>query len=236
MTQKSKETLKIILRGVVALILFAAAIWKYDELSAIDLEAIIASIDSRWLVWLAVLGVYFVKALVFVIPASVIYVAVGAALPTAQAVIINVLGIALEVTVTYFLGRFLGADYVERLLSKKETGRKLLNMDLQNKKSLMFTVRFLPAFPIDFVSLFFGASHSNFLFYFTFSVLGIAPRVILFTILGDGIFAWIPMDKIVLAVICAIPIGVAAYFVKKFVIEKKKAKKEAEKAFDNNDK
>lgn len=236
MTQKSKETLKIILRGVVALILFAVAIWKYDELSSIDLESIIASIDNRRLVWVVVLGVYLVKALVFVIPASVIYVAVGAALPTAQAVLINVLGITLEVTVTYFLGRFLGADYVERLLSKKEAGRKLLNMDLQNKKSLMFTVRFLPAFPIDFVSLFFGASHSNFLVYFAFSVLGIAPRVILFTILGDGIFAWIPMDKIVLIVICAIPIGVIAYFIKKFVIEKKKSEKEAEKTFENKDK
>ena len=104
MTQKSKETLKIILRGVVALILFAVAIWKYDELSSIDLESIIASIDNRRLVWVVVLGVYLVKALVFVIPASVIYVAVGAALPTAQAVLINVLGITLEVTVTYFLG------------------------------------------------------------------------------------------------------------------------------------
>lgn len=236
MTQKSKETLKIILRGVVALILFAVAIWKYEELSSIDIEAIISSIDNQWLVWLIVLGVYFVKALVFVIPASVVYVAVGAALPTVQAVLINVLGIALEVTVTYFLGRFLGADYVERLLSKKEAGKKLLNMDLQNKKSLMFTVRFLPAFPIDFVSLFFGASHSNFPVYFAFSVIGIAPRVILFTILGDGIFAWIPMDKIVLVIICAIPAGVIAYFIKKFVIENKKAKKEAEKVLGNDEK
>lgn len=92
MTQKSKETLKIILRGIVALILFAAAIWKYEELSSIDLEAIISSVDNQWLVWLIVLGVYVVKALVFVIPASVVYVAVGAALPTAQAVLINEIG------------------------------------------------------------------------------------------------------------------------------------------------
>ena len=146
MTQKSKETLKIILRGVVALILFAVAIWKYDELSSIDLESIIASIDNRRLVWVVVLGVYLVKALVFVIPASVIYVAVGAALPTAQAVLINVLGITLEVTVTYFLGRFLGADYVERLLSKKEAGRKLLNMAcFSEPRTVIFS--FISLFP-----------------------------------------------------------------------------------------
>ena len=228
MTEKKKETLKIILRGAVALALFAAAIWKYDVLSNIDIEAMIASIDSQALVWLAVLGVYLVKALVFVIPASVIYVAVGAALPAAEAVCLNLLGILLEVTVTYFLGRFLGADYVERLLSKKEAGRKILKMDIQNKKSLMFTVRFLPAFPIDFVSLFFGASHCNFFKYLLFSVLGIAPRVILFTILGDGIFAWIPMDKIVLVIICAIPIGVIAYFIKKFAVDKKKEKQKTD--------
>jgi len=235
MTEKKKETLKIILRGAVALALFAAAIWKYDVLSNIDIEAMIASIDSQALVWLAVLGVYLVKALVFVIPASVIYVAVGAALPAAEAVCLNLLGILLEVTVTYFLGRFLGADYVERLLSKKEAGRKILKMDIQNKKSLMFTVRFLPAFPIDFVSLFFGASHCNFFKYLLFSVLGIAPRVILFTILGDGIFAWIPMDKIVLVIICAIPIGVIAYFIKKFAVDKKKEKQKTDGNPNNKD-
>lgn len=233
MTDKKKETVKIILRGIIALALFAVAIWKYDVLSNIDIEAMIAGIDSQALVWLAVLGVYLIKAMVFVIPASVIYVAVGAALPAAQAVCLNLLGILLEVTATYFLGRFLGADYVERLLSKKEAGRKILKMDIQNKKSLMFTVRFLPAFPIDFVSLFFGASHCNFFKYLLFSILGIAPRVILFTILGDGIFAWIPMDKIVLIVICAIPVGVIAYFIKKFAVDKKKSQA-AEESDKNN--
>ena len=78
-----------------------------------------------------VLAVYAVKAVVFVVPASLIYVAVGAILyeHPVLAVGINLLGIFLEVSVTYALGKFLGKDAVYKLLSKKEAGRKILERD-----------------------------------------------------------------------------------------------------------
>ena len=90
-------------------------------------------------------------------------------------------------------------------------------------------MRALPVFPIDLLSLFYGASGCAYPKYAGLSVLGIAPRVILFTIIGDQAFAWIPTDKIILAVIICIPIGVAAYLVKKFVLDPKKAAKQEEK-------
>jgi hypothetical protein len=40
--------------------------------------------------------------------------------------------------------------------------------------------------------------------------------------LGDAVFAWIPMDKIILAVIICIPVGVCVYLIKKFVFDRKK--------------
>ena len=52
--------------------------------------------------------------------------------------------------------------------------------------------------------------------------------VILFTILGDAIFAWIPVDKIILVLICCIPVGVVYYLIKKFVLDPKKQKREEE--------
>lgn len=224
---KKKDIALIILRCVLALSLFAVAIIYYDELSTIDVRAI-ADVTDKLIVMIAlILCIYFIKALVFVVPASLVYVAVGAIMEPIPAVIVNLIGIFIEVSVTYWLGSFLGKDAVHKLLSKKETGRKLLEKDIGNKASVLVSIRAIPAFPIDFVSLFYGVSGCSYLKYAFLSVAGISWRVILFTVLGDALFEWIPMDKIIFIVICFIPVGVIYYLIKKFVLEPKKQIKES---------
>lgn len=224
MDNKKKETAGIILRAVVAMILFIIAIVNYDKLSGLDVEALLSQFDKTGIIVAVVLALYFIKGLIFVLPASVIYVAVGVILDTWLAIGVNVLGIIIEILAAYFLGRFLGKDYVNRLLSKKEAGRKILATNFQDKKWLILVTRLLPVFPIDFLSLFFGATRSNGVMHFILSVAGLAPRVILFTIIGDNLFKWIPMDKLIFIIICCIPVGVIVYLVKKLVLDKKKKK------------
>ncbi len=224
MENKKKETVGIILRAAVAMILFVVAIVNYDKLSGLDVEALLSQFDKTGVIVAVVLGLYFIKGLIFVLPASVIYVAVGVILDTWLAVGVNIAGIIIEILAAYFLGRFLGKDYVHRLLSKKEAGRKILATNFQDKKWLIFVTRLLPVFPIDFLSLFFGATRSNGIMHFILSVAGLAPRVILFTIIGDNLFKWIPMDKLIFIIICCIPVGVILYLVKKLVLDKKKKK------------
>lgn len=224
MTNQRKETVGILIRAAVAMALFVTAIVNYDYLSNLNVEEILSSLSNTGLIIAVVLLMYFVKGLIFVLPASVIYVAVGIVLDSHLAVGVNMLGIIIEVVVTYILGRFLGGDYVRKLLSKKKAGQKILDTNFQDKKWLIFTTRLFPVFPIDFLSLFFGATKSNFPLYFVLSVAGLAPRVILFTVIGDNLFKWIPMDKLIFMVICCIPVGVAGYLLKKFVIDKKKNK------------
>ena len=219
-----KEILLIVLRCAVALALFTVAIVYYEQLAHIDVRKLLSVTDSIPLMCGIVLAVYFVKALVFVIPASLVYVAVGAVLPPAVAVAVNLAGIFIEVSVTYFLGRFLGKEAVYKLLSRKEAGRKILARNMQDKPAVLLSIRAIPAFPIDFISLFYGASGSGYWKYALLSLLGISWRVILFTLLGDAVFRWIPMDKVILIAICLIPVGIVYYLIKKFVVEPRKQK------------
>lgn len=221
---KKKDVFLIILRCVIALTLFVIAIVYYDELSNVNVADLVSFTDKLPVMIAVILALYVVKALVFVIPASLVYVAVGAIMDPFLAVIVNLTGIFLEVSVTYVLGRFLGKDAVYKLLSKKEAGKKLLEKDLQSKASALLVIRAVPAFPIDFVSLLYGASGCAYLKYSLLSLAGISWRVILFTLIGDAVFAWIPLDKIILIVICLIPVWVIYYLIKKFVIEPKKQK------------
>lgn len=227
-----KEIVLTFVKAGVALSLFVVAIVHYDTLSKLDIRQLVSFTESIPLMIAVILAVYVVKALVFVLPASVIYVAVGTILPPWLAVLVNLTGIFLEVSVTYLLGRFLGRDAVYRLLSKREKGRLLLEKAPGNKTGVILAIRAVPAFPIDLISLFYGASGCGYLRYALLSLAGISWRVILFTLLGDAVFAWIPMDKIILIVILCIPVGVAYYLIKKFVLDPKKKRKAEENIAD----
>ena len=144
-----KEIFLVILRCVVAMALFTVAIIYYDELSTINVADIVSFTENTITIILIVLLIYLIKGLVFVVPASLVYVAVGVILDPVPAVIVNLCGIFIEVSVTYFLGRFLGKEAVYKMLSKKATGRKLLEKDIQSKAAVLLSIRAIPAFPID---------------------------------------------------------------------------------------
>lgn len=219
-----KQKLPDILKILFALGLTAAIIINYDTLSNLDVRALISGADSVTAAAFTVLGVYLLKSVVFVVPASLIYIAVGMAFDTPTALIVNCVGIMLEITATYIMGKILGKDAVTKKLSKIKAGEKLLNMKSKSQNLMIFTIR-IAGLPIDFSSLFMGAFDFKFLPYFIFSLLGILPRVIVLTIVGDRFYNLIPMKYIITAVIIIIPC-VAAYIIIKKIIDKKKEQSE----------
>ena len=221
MSSRTKETLKVLLRVAVAMIIFVVAVINYEKLKNIDIRQIVDASSNMIIAIGTIWGVYLVKSVLFILPASLIYISIGMAFDTPVACLISLVGIILEVTVTYYLGLFLGGDYVNKLLSKTKPGKKILDMKLNENFPTLLGIRALPVFPIDFVSLFWGASKCRFPRYFIASVVGIMPRVVLFTILGDGIYDYIPIHLIIKLIIIAIPIGAIIYLVKYFIRVKK---------------
>ena len=217
MNPKIKSTLLALLRATVAMVIFVLAVINYEKLKNIDVRALVDASSTLVAAIATIWGVYLVKSVLFIIPASLIYISIGMAFETWQACLISLIGIILEVTVTYFLGLFLGGDYVNKLLSKSKGGQKILDMKFNDNFPAFLVIRALPVFPIDFVSLFWGASKAKFPRYFIASVVGIMPRVVLFTILGDGIYDYIPIHLIIKIVIFAIPVGVVAYLIRHFI-------------------
>ncbi len=217
MNEKTKSTVKALIRVAVAMIIFVIAVINYDRLKNIDVRALVEASSSTLIAILTIWGVYLTKSILFIIPASLIYISTGMAFPPLTASLISLVGIIIEVTVTYLLGLFLGGEYVNKQLEKTKAGKKILDMKLNDNFLALLPIRALPVFPIDFVSLFWGASKCSFHRYFFASVIGIMPRVVLFTILGDGIYDYIPIHLIVKIIICAIPVGAIIYLVRHFI-------------------
>lgn len=216
MKNKILNLLKILLAAV----LLTVIVLNYETLSELDIRQLIAGAQSVTLAAAIVLGVYFIKSMVFVVPASLIYISVGMAFEPKQAILINTIGIIIEITATYFLGKFLGKDAVEKKLRGNKAGEKLLNMKSKSKNLMIFTIRFT-GIPIDFSSLFMGAFDFKFLPYFLLSLLGLLPRVILLTVIGEGFYELIPMKYIITAVIIIIPVAAAGIILKKIISRKK---------------
>lgn len=214
------------LRCAVALILFVTAVVNYNRLTNIDMRALVDGAGNVVIAIAIILGIYAVKSMLFIIPASMIYIYVGMAFSPLSAIAVNFAGIFLEVTLTYLLGLFLGGSYVEKRLRGKPAGEKVMSFLQDNKKlSALFVVRVLPVFPIDFVSLFLGAVKLPFWKYILISIAGIMPRVAMFTVVGDTLYDYVPMHSIIKIVICCIPL-VMVYWVIKFIRKRRKKNSE----------
>ena len=191
--------------GVLA-VLFTLVLINYDSLVNLDVRKIVEAAPGEAAAILVGMGIFVLKGFTFVIPAMLIYVSVGMAFDLSTALFISICGIALEVAVTYWLGRALGGEYVHKLIKKAKGGEKLLNMQDKSKFSSLFVIRLLPVFPIDFASLFLGSIKLPFVRYMLISVLGIAPRVIAFTLVGDKVYELFPMELLLKAVLCIVPV------------------------------
>lgn len=222
MNNKTKRTAGIFLRAALVAIILFTVIFKYNELVNIDVRALVEKTDTLFEAGAAVVGIYGLKAIVFVIPASVLYMAVGMAFDFLPGLLVNALGLFVELNLTYFIGKFLGGERVEKKIRSSKKDEKIIA--LRDKKTpYIFLARLLPIFPIDFVSLFFGASNMGYLRYILVSFFGVMPRIILITLLGDKIYDLIPIKLMMTAVITAIAVASIVVLVR-YILKKDKSK------------
>ena len=219
---RGSHAMGLAVRIIVSVMIIALIIWKYDEFKNIDIRALVEASSGVVAAVSAILGIYLLKSLVFVVPASLIYIAVGLAFPTHWAILINAVGILIEVSATYLFGIIMGGPYVVNKLKKIKYGDKILELHGKNRLSAIFAIRVLPVFPIDIVSLFLGAVRMRYLPYLLLSLGGILPRVILFTILGDGLYDYVPMQKLATVAAFLLPVALIVWVVRYAMKSKKK--------------
>ena len=215
MNKRFKFFFGAFVRIAITVAILLTVIFNYSSLVNIDVRAIISGTSSQVGAISAVLAVYGLKSVLFVIPASLIYLSVGVAFDFLPAMVINAAGIFLEINLTYFLGVFLGGKKVEEKLSSVKAGQKI--MELRDKKTWsVFVIRLLPACPIDFVSLFLGASKMNYGKYILVSFFGILPRVILISAFGSEIYNYISKDVLMALILFAV-VGASVLVTAKYI-------------------
>lgn len=174
------------LRVVIILIALMLIINYWDEVKSLNIGDLVSSSENIYRTVAIILGIFIIKSVLFFLPIPIIYISVGMVLPLYMAIVVNLVGITLEITLTFFYGRFLGLEFVQRLTSKSKKLKRGMELNNQNDFVITFLLRLVP-FGIEFVSLMLGASGNYYHRYILASLMGITPKLIVFTIIGNAI-------------------------------------------------
>lgn len=174
-----------LLRHVPLLIMLSFILFFLLSKDEISVERLLSySPENPLLAACFLLLAFAVKSLSVMFPVLVIFVAGGILFPPVQALAINTLGIAVTLSIPYWIGRMSGADLTVRLAEKYPKIYELRSFRKNNNFFFSYIVRVIGILPCDIVSLYMGSVAMPYPAYISGAVLGFMPDLILATIVG----------------------------------------------------
>jgi uncharacterized membrane protein YdjX (TVP38/TMEM64 family) len=180
---------------------------------------------------IVIITLFGLKSLSMVFPMVVLVAASGIIFDNlAIALITNFLGVSLQITIPYVIGRYAERGFVEKLLAKHKNLRKAEDFKNENELFLCYFLRVINILPCDVVSMYFGAStpreHAAINHYtpsrraatktrnyYIGSMAGILPGMIVTTIAGAAVTEPLsPQFIISISVEVAFAVGSAVYY------------------------
>ena len=155
---------------------------------------------------LTMLALFALKSLSIVLYSGILYTVDGLLFPLPLAILLNLLGSAIMVTIPYRVGQKMGASAVERILEKYPKAEKLRELRQQNDFVFVLLVRVLGVLPCDIVSLYMGAVGVHYPQYLAGCLLGLLRSAVTLPLVGLGI-------KDLHSPILLIALGVQLFFV-----------------------
>ncbi len=167
------------------------------------LQDLIQGLENRWLIGLAILVVYALKAFV-PIPFPFIMIMAGVLFKPIIAVPLNVVGFSITLSIVYWYGRRLDEGVAVHKLKKYENVNKMLNHAGKTKLGVLFLIRLVPSVPINMASQFYGGIKFPYGKFMVASVAGYFIKLWVYSVMGGNIaqpFTWHFMAPVIILLI-----------------------------------
>ncbi len=163
-----------------------------------------------FILFFAVLTTLFIPATLFTIPSGIIF---GIWWGT----VLSVLGATLGAVISFFISRFLGKEFIAKLLERTYLN-KIIKIDYELEEHGFhhtLILRLMPFVPFVFLNYALGVSRIRFKDYFLATLLGLIPTIFIFSYFGASLASlnWISIT--VSVVLLAIVFLAGRYFRKK---------------------
>ena len=143
--------------------------------------------ENPALAGLFLVGLYGLKSLSLVFPLLLLYLAAGAIFPLPLAFAVNTAGLAVCVSLPFFLGRRMGTEIQGALLRRWPKLARLEKLEREGTFRFVTLLRALGLLPCDVVSLWCGASGMGWRAYLAGSLAGMLPMMLAETALGSAV-------------------------------------------------
>jgi uncharacterized membrane protein YdjX (TVP38/TMEM64 family) len=128
---------------------------------------------------------YGLKPIVFIIPASLLSIIAGSIFGPFKSLLLSLIGCFLSGTLAFYMSRFLGKSFVNKLLKGKA-----LNLNSSIEKhgfKIMLAMRLSFIFPYDALSFAAGLSEMKYYDFILGTMIGIVPEILTYSFMGNNI-------------------------------------------------
>ncbi len=130
---------------------------------------------------------YAFKSMTVFFPIVVLNVVGGFLFEPFHALIINSIGLLVELTIPYLIGKYSGGNFSEKLLKKHPKLSEIMDIQDENSFFMTFFLRVISCLPGDAVSMYLGTTGIPLEKYLLASYLGSIPGMAAATLLGMNI-------------------------------------------------
>ena len=169
------------------LVIFALILWGND-IADFFASLLTDSPLHRLIAALVLLLAYSLKPFTIVIPLTALYLIVAFLFPAPEALLINIIGLAITVSIPYFRGYRKAEDGALDELTEQHPKLASIRQFRQDADfHFVLLIRILGVFSCDLVSLYMGMAHIKYPVYLAGCLLGYLPGLVTTTFLGSTI-------------------------------------------------
>ncbi|MEG0898513.1 MAG: VTT domain-containing protein [Oscillospiraceae bacterium] len=156
--------------------------WMYD------FEASIQEFGNIGLMIVAMLLFYALKSFISVVPISATCLLSGVIFPFPIALLVNYLGLTLQISIKYLWGNKIGGGNISKILKRYPTILDFFEHDGKGNPWFLFVFRLVPSFPINPISQMYGDMKFDFKNYLLISLAGFTIKVVSFSLIGSNVY------------------------------------------------
>ncbi|MDD2534447.1 MAG: VTT domain-containing protein [Eubacteriales bacterium] len=134
---------------------------------------------------LAILGLYGLKSIFFVIPLYALYIVSSILFPPVWAIGITYLGLTIELLIGFWFGRRMGETQIRPRIEKYDFSNWLFTFIEKHAGWSCIVIRFLPL-PADVSNMLLAASRISLPSYLMFSLVGFTPKLLSIILAGEA--------------------------------------------------
>lgn len=133
------------------------------------------------------MGMYALKSLSVVFPVAVLYISSGMIFPLYIAIIVNIVGIAVSLSIPYAIGFFSRNKSSNEIIKSYPKLNQISSFRKNNETFFVFIVRIVGIVPMDVVSIYMGSVGIPYKKHLFVSILAMLPDLLAITAIGATI-------------------------------------------------